>query len=108
MSKQLKPFERIWTDEEEIVLKANYLKYTQRELHEKFLPDKTPVQICQKKMDMKLFKPVWTNKERGLLIDHGADYTHKELVAKFFPNKSPSQVHGMRKYLGIKRHQKVE
>ena len=103
------PFDRIWTKEEEELLKRHYLDYTQRELHDKFLPNKTSVQICQKKMHMGLKKPpVWTNEERALLLEHGANYTHRELVVKFFSNKTPLQVSHMRKYLGIKRQKKDE
>jgi len=95
---------KVWTEEETEVLKAHWLEYNQRELHEKFLPAKTPVQICQKKMYMGLKKPpVWTNEERAILLEHGSKYTHRELVARFFPNKTPMQVNHMRKYLGIRR-----
>ena len=95
---------KIWTTQEAEILKANYLKYNQRELKEKFFPDKTVRQVLGKKMHMGLKKPpVWTNEERGLLLEHGANYTHRELVVKFFPNKTPLQVHYMRKHLGIRR-----
>jgi len=105
--KKLKPFERIWTHEEEKVLEDNYLQYTQAELQKNFFPNKTVRQVLDKKMDMGLKKPpVWTNEERSLLIDHGANYTHKELVIKFFPNKTPLQVNYMRKYLGVKRRKR--
>ena len=94
----------VWTKEETRVLQAHWLVYNQRELHEKFLPDKTPVQICQKKMNMGLKKPpVWTNEERATLLEHGANYSQTEMVEIFFPNKTVQQVHGMRKYLGIRR-----
>ena len=94
----------IWTEEETKILKAHWLEYSQRELHEKFLPDKTPVQICQKKMYMGLKKPpVWTNEERAILLEHGANYSQREMVEKFLPNKTVQQVHGMRRHLGIRR-----
>lgn len=93
-----------WTTEEIEILKAHWREYNQRELHEKFLPKKTPIQINQKKMGMGLKKPpVWTNEERATLVDHGADYTHRELANRFFPNKTPLQINYMRKHLGIKR-----
>ena len=95
---------KVWSKEETEILKAHWLEYNQRELHEKFLPNKTPVQINNKKMCMGLKKPpVWTNEERAILLDNGAKYTHRELVARFFPNKTPQQVHHMRKYLGVRR-----
>jgi 8-oxo-dGTP pyrophosphatase MutT (NUDIX family) len=95
---------QIWTDEETELLKKHWKDYTQRELHDKFLPEKTPVQICQKKMHMKLVgRRKWSEEERAILIEHGADYTHKEMVKKFLPNKTPRQVVDMRKYLGVSR-----
>ncbi|MAH46274.1 hypothetical protein CMI37_10615 [Candidatus Pacearchaeota archaeon] len=95
---------QIWTDEETAVLLKHWKDHTQRELHDNFLPNKTPVQICQKKMLMKLVgRRKWSEEERGILIEHGADYTHKEMVKKFLPNKTPRQVVDMRKYLGISR-----
>ena len=95
---------RVWTKEETEILKEHYLEYNQRELHEKFFPDKTPIQIKNKKMCLGLKKPpVWTNEERGILLDHGAKYTHRELANRFFPNKTLSQVKDMRKHLGIRR-----
>jgi len=94
----------VWTKEETDTLKEHYLEYNQRELHEKFFPDKTTTQIKNKKMDLGLKKPpVWTNEERGILLDHGAKYTHREMVARFLPDKTLAQVNDMRKHLGIRR-----
>ena len=95
---------QIWTNKEVEVLKKHWKDYTQRELHDKFLPDKTPVQICQKKMHMGLKgRRIWSEKERALLIEHGVNYTQKEMVEKFLPDKTPRQVHDMRKYFGLRR-----
>jgi hypothetical protein len=94
----------VWTKEETEVLKAHWSGYNQRELHEKFLPNKTPIQINNKKMGLGLKKPpVWTNEERAILLDNGSKYTHRELAARFFPNKTPLQVNYMRRHLGIRR-----
>jgi 8-oxo-dGTP pyrophosphatase MutT (NUDIX family) len=95
---------QIWTNHEVEVLKEHWKDHTQRELHDKFLPNKTPVQICQKKMHMGLKgRRIWSEDERELLIKHGADYPQSEMVSKFLPNKTPRQVNDMRKYFGIKR-----
>jgi hypothetical protein len=95
---------RIWTKEEEEILKENYLKFDQRELSEKFFPNKTPVQICQKKMCMGLKgRRKWSEEERSLLLEHGANYNHKDMHKKFLPNKTPRQITDMRKYFGIRR-----
>lgn len=95
---------QIWTDKETVLLVKHWKDHTQRELHDKFLPNKTPVQICQKKMYMKLVgRRKWSEEERAVLIKHGANYTHKEMVKKFLPNKTPRQVVDMRKHLGISR-----
>ena len=94
----------VWTKEETDILREHYLEYNQRELHEKFFPDKTPIQINNKKMGLGLKKPpVWTNEERAILLDQGSKYTHRELADRFFPDKTPMQVNYMRKYLGIRR-----
>ncbi len=95
---------QIWTEEETNTLLEHWKDYTQRDLHNKFLPDKTPVQICQKKMRMGLKgRRIWSEEERELLLEHGADYSQREMVSKFLPNKTPRQVTDMRKYFGIKR-----
>ena len=95
---------QIWTEEETDTLLKHWKDYTQRDLHNKFLPDKTPVQICQKKMRMGLKgRRIWTEEERELLLEHGEHYSQSEMVSKFLPNKTPRQVTDMRKYFGIKR-----
>lgn len=97
---------KTWTDEETKRLVKHWKNHTQRELHERFLPKKTPVQICQKKMQMGLKgRRIWSEEERGLLLKHGEDYSQSEIVSKFLPNKTPRQVTDMRKYFGIKRRQ---
>jgi len=97
---------QIWTNEETTVLVEHWKDYSQRELHDKFLPNKTPIQICQKKMHMGLKgRRIWSEGERELLLEHGADYSQAEMVSKFLPNKTPRQVTDMRKYFGIKRRQ---
>ena len=95
---------RIWTKEEIKILRENYLKYNQRQLAEKFFPSKTPIQICQKKMDMGLKgRRIWSEKEREILLTHGANYDHNEMHERFLPSKTPRQITDMRKYFGIKR-----
>tara|TARA_R100000008_G_C3584917_1_gene171459 strand:- start:140 stop:475 length:336 start_codon:yes stop_codon:yes gene_type:complete len=95
---------QIWTEEETQILLNVWKDYNQREISEKFIPSKTPVQINQKKMQMGLKKPpVWTNEQRAILIDHGAYMTRGDLQTKFFPEKSVSQISSMRKHLGVRR-----
>jgi len=95
---------KVWSREEVEILKANYLEYNQKELQNRFFPDKSVVQIRNKKMSLNLKKPpVWTNSQRELLLKYGAIYTHRELVHKFFKDKTPTQVNDMRKHLGIRR-----
>ncbi len=98
---------KIWTPKEVETLLSVWKDYDQRQISEKFITTKTPIQINRKKMHMNLKKPpVWTNEERGLLLDHGANHTQADLQAKFFPDKTLSQISSMRKHLGIRR-QKV-
>ena len=95
---------QVWTPEELELLYKHWRDYDQRELKQKFFPNKTVQQVRAAKMHRNLKKPpVWTNEERGVLLEHGANYTQTELQIKFFPNKTLSQISGMRKHLGIKR-----
>ena len=103
--RQKKPFERIWSTDQEEILRDNYFQYNQRELAQKFLPSFTPIQINQKKMDMGFIKGeyVWSENERALLLENGANYTSKEMIKRFLPNKTSRQIVDMRKYFGIRR-----
>jgi len=98
---------QVWTPEELKLLYDNWKDYDQRELKEKFFPDKTVEQVRAAKMHRGLKKiPVWSNKERALLVEHGANYCYHDLQAKFFPNKTLSQISGMRRHLGVRRRRK--
>ena len=100
----LKYYNQIWTDKEVKLLKKHWLSHDQRELKERFFPDKTVNQVLQKKMSLGLKgRRVWSEEERGLLLEHGANYSHREMCERFLPNKTPRQVTDMRKYFGIKR-----
>ena len=100
-----KPSHQIWTEEELELLYLHWKDYDQRELKEKFFPNKTVEQVRNAKMHRGLKKPpVWTNEERGLLIDHGANYDRGQLQKLFFPNKTKDQISHMRKHLGIRRN----
>jgi hypothetical protein len=100
-----KPSHQIWTEKELELLYLHWKDYDQRELKEKFFPNKTVQQVRNAKMHRGLKKPpVWTNEERGLLVDHGANYSRVELQELFFPDKTKDQISGMRKHLGIKRN----
>lgn len=100
----MKHYNQIWTEEETDLLKKHWRNYNQRELKEKFFPNKTINQVLQKKMYMGLKgRRVWTEEERCLLLEHGANYSQREMHKKFLPNKTPRQITDMRKYFGIKR-----
>ena len=95
---------QIWTPEEVETLLSVWKDYDQREISEKFITTKTPIQIKSKKMQMGLKKPpVWSNGERELLLNHGADYSSVELKRMFFNNKTTNQIAWMRKHFGITR-----
>ena len=97
-------FKRIWTEEEVELLREHWKSYDQRELKEKFFPDKTVNQVLQKKMHLGLKgRRIWSEEERGLLLEHAANYSHREMRKRFLPNKTPRQITDMRKYFGIKR-----
>jgi len=100
----VKYYNQIWTEEETKLLKKHWKDHNQRELKEKFFPNKTVNQVLQKKMHMGLKgRRIWTEEERYLLLEHGANYDHNEMREKFLPNKTPRQITDMRKYFGIKR-----
>ena len=95
---------QLWTEEEIKTLKENYLDYDQRELRDKFFPDKTVEQVRSAKMSRGLKKPrVWTEEEVDLLVLHGANHTHTEMHKKFLPNKTPEKISSMRRYYNIRR-----
>ena len=103
-----KYYNQIWTEEEVELLKKHWKSYDQRELKERFFPNKTINQVLQKKMYMGLKgRRKWSEEERGLLLEHGANYSHREMCDRFLPNKTPRQVNDMRKYFGIKRRQSI-
>jgi hypothetical protein len=94
----------IWTSRELELLYKHWKDYDQRELQEKFFPNKTVEQVRSAKMMRGLKKPpVWTNDERGILLDHGANYSSGDLKKMFFPNKTKNQIGWMRKHLGVYR-----
>ena len=95
---------QIWTDEEVAILKKVWKDYNQKEISDKFITTKTPIQINRKRMKPGFKKPpVWTTEERGLLFEHGANYDYRALKKMYFPNKSLDQIAQMRRHLGIKR-----
>ena len=95
---------QIWTDEEVAILKKVWKDYNQKEISDKFITTKTPIQINRKRMKLGFKKPpVWTTEERGLLFEHGANYDYRALKKMYFPNKSLDQIAQMRRHLGIKR-----
>jgi len=102
--KRAQPNQR-WTPEEVDTLLRVWKDYNQRQISERFIPSKTPIQVNSKKQRMNLNKPpVWTNEERELLLDHGADYSSGDLRRMFFKNKTSNQIAWMRKHLGVRRN----
>ena len=96
--------DQIWTDEEIKILEDNWKEYDQNELHEKFLPNKTPKQINARKMHsgLKGKKYVWSEKEKDIFIKKAPHYSNEWLRQKFFKNKTIQQIRGLRRYFGIK------
>ena len=98
---------QVWTPEEVEVLLKVWKDYDQRQISERFIPTKTPIQVNAKKQLMGLNKaPVWSDSEREILFRYGADYTCGQLQKMFFRNKTSNQVAWMRKHLGIFRGKK--
>ena len=97
---------QIWTPEEIATLKENYLKYNQRELQEKFFPNKTVEQVRSAKMSRGLHRdPVWTSQEVELLLKYGPTMSRADLKRLHLPNKSVDQISWTKKYYGIKGYQ---
>ena len=96
--------DQIWTDEEIKILEDNWKEYDQNELHEKFLPNKTPKQINARKMysGLKGKKYVWSDKEKEIFIEKAHNHTNEWLKQKFFKNKTIQQIRCLRRYFGIK------
>lgn len=96
--------DKVWTDEEIKILEKNWKEYDQNELHEKFLPNKTPKQINARKMHsgLKGKKYVWSDKEKEIFIEKAQNHTNEWLRQKFFKNKTIEQIRCLRRYFGIK------
>ncbi len=94
---------QIWTSEEVEVLKEVWKDFTQQEIHDKFIPSKTPIQIGRKKMDLGLKgkKYVWSEEELEVLTKVGEDFDSTYISKHFLPNKTPQQIRGARKFYCI-------
>ena len=97
---------QVWTLEEVQILKDNYKKYNQRELQEKFFPNKTIEQVRSAKMSRGLHRdPVWTVEELERLMKYGPTMSRSDLKRLHLPNKSVDQISWTKKYYGIKAYQ---
>tara|TARA_Y100000310_G_C20344568_1_gene651411 strand:- start:159 stop:479 length:321 start_codon:yes stop_codon:yes gene_type:complete len=97
-------YNQIWTEKETNLLKKHWKSYNQRELKEKFFPDKTVNQVLQKKMGMGLKKGLkWSEKEIEILFEHGPYFTADQLSKTVLPNKTKVQIHDKRSYYEIRR-----
>ena len=95
---------QVWTPEEIRLLKENYKQYNQRELQEKFFPNKTVEQVRSAKMSRGFHRdPVWTPEEVSLLFEYGPKMARRDLKNIHFPNKTVDQISWTKKYYGIKR-----
>ena len=96
--------ERVWSDEEIALLEKHWKDYDQNELHEKFLPNKTPIQINQRKMysGLKGKKQVWSDEEKATFVEKAPLHNNKSLQKNFFKNKSLTQIQDLRRYLKIR------
>ena len=94
---------QIWTPEELKILKNNYKKYNQKELQQKFFPDKTVNQVKGAKMRRKFYRdPVWTQEEVEALFTHGPTMNRHDLKKIHLPSKTVDQISWTKKYYGIK------
>ena len=97
---------QVWTPHEIEILKNNYKKYNQRELKEKFFPDKTIEQVRAAKMHRKLHRdPVWSAEEVEILFTYGSTMSRRNLQKRYLPNKTVDQISWTKKYYGIKAYQ---
>ena len=96
--------DRVWSDEEIALLEKHWKDYDQNELHEKFLPNKTPIQINQRKMysGLKGKKQVWSDEEKATFVEKASLHNNKSLQKNFFKNKSLTQIQDLRRYLKIR------
>lgn len=101
--KKFQPAPRIWSKEEEEILKAEYKNHTRFELANTFLPNKTPNQIRDKVHRLGLGKSKWTDEELDKLAAVAGKFDAALIVAYHLPNKTASQVRDKVKRLGVKR-----
>ena len=97
---------QIWTPEEVDVLLKVWKDYDQRQISERFIPTKTPIQVNAKKQTMGLNKPpVWSNRERNF-VPLRSELHIRTTPKMFFNDKTNNQIAWMRKHLGIFRGKK--
>ena len=94
---------QIWTQQEVEILLSVWKDYNQRQISEQFIPNKTPIQVSQKKMKMGLKKIVWTQKEIDLLFEYGPTMKRRDLKKLHFPSKTVNQISWAKRYYNIKR-----
>lgn len=94
----------IWTKEETQILIDNYNDFTQVELANDFLPNKTAEQIRNKKANLNLRKKsIWSEKEIEKLLKVGGKFDATFLAVNHFPEKTSEQIRGKLRSLGISR-----
>tara|TARA_Y100000593_G_scaffold35861_1_gene70014 strand:- start:11078 stop:11686 length:609 start_codon:yes stop_codon:yes gene_type:complete len=97
-----------WSEEEKLLLLKHWKDYNQKELQQKFFPNKTVEQVRSKKMDMGLKKGrKWSDEEISILQKYGSEYNAPQLNNLFLPNKTPSQIRDARKHYGGIKYRKT-
>lgn len=99
---------RPWTDEEKEILKKYARTMTSEELHDRFLPDRTPHAIqnaMRSLVPSRIAK--WLPSETACLVRCYGKIPTEELISGYMPGKTVSQVYAKARQLGIRKKYNV-
>lgn len=99
---------RPWTDEETETLKKYARVMSAEELHNRFLPDRTPHAIqnaARSLVPSRIAK--WLPSETACLVRYYGKIPTEELISGYMPGKTVSQVYAKARQLGIRKKYNV-
>lgn len=101
--------ERIkWKEYELNIIRNNYEKMSDMEIHKNFLPHRTHKAIGAKRQEMGCHKKmqkhqIWTSEEVDILLKVWKDYDQREISDRFIRTKTPQQVRNKKMHMNLKK-----
>lgn len=99
---------RPWTDEETETLKKYARVMSAEELHDRFLPDRTPHAIqnaARSLVPSRIAK--WLPSETACLVRYYGKIPTEELISRYMPGKTVNQIYAKALQLGLRRKYNV-